>query len=62
MHVQAMHECYAQESSSAIAGIQKAAVDGENVFESLLEAVKTCTLGQLSEALFEVGGAYRRNM
>ena len=62
IHVQAMHECYAQESSSAIAGIQKAAVDGENVFESLLEAVKTCTLGQLSEALFEVGGAYRRNM
>jgi methylmalonyl-CoA mutase len=62
MHVQAMHECYAKESSSAIAGIQKAAVDGENVFESLLEAVKTCTLGQLSEALFEVGGAYRRNM
>jgi methylmalonyl-CoA mutase len=62
MHVQAMHKRYAEESSSAIAGIQKAAVDGENVFESLLEAVKTCTLGQLSEALFEVGGAYRRNM
>ena len=62
MHVQAMHKRYAEESSIAIAGIQKAAVDGENVFESLLEAVKTCTLGQLSEALFEVGGAYRRNM
>jgi len=62
MHVQAMHKRYAQEASIAIAGIQKAAVDGENVFESLLEAVKTCTLGQLSEALFEVGGAYRRNM
>ena len=57
-----MHKRYAEESRDAIAQVQQAAIAGNNVFESLLEAVKTCTLGQLSEALFEVGGAYRRNM
>ena len=60
--VQNMHKRYAEESRDAIAHVQKAAIAGNNIFESLLEAVKTCTLGQLSEALFEVGGAYRRNM
>ncbi len=60
--VKNMHERYADEASKAIAKVQMAAIKGDNVFESLLEAVKTCTLGQLSEALFEVGGAYRRNM
>ena len=60
--VQAMHARYAKESREAIAHVQRAAIDGDNVFEALLEAVKTCTLGQLSAALFEVGGAYRRNM
>jgi methylmalonyl-CoA mutase len=60
--VQAMHTRYAKESREAIAHVQRAAIDGDNVFEALLEAVKTCTLGQLSAALFEVGGAYRRNM
>ena len=60
--VKNMHERYADEASKAIAKVQMAAIKGDNIFESLLEAVKTCTLGQLSEALFEVGGAYRRNM
>ena len=47
-----MHKRYAEESRDAIAQVQQAAIAGNNVFESLLEAVKTCTLGQLSEALF----------
>ena len=42
--------------------MQSAAIEGNNVFESLLVSAKHCTLGQLSDALFEVGGAYRRNM
>jgi methylmalonyl-CoA mutase len=62
LQIKTMHKCYDKEAREAIVLVKKAAVDGENVFESLLNAVKTCTLGQLSEALFEVGGAYRRNM
>ena len=42
--------------------IQKAAIQNENLFEKLMEATKVCSLGQITEALFEVGGQYRRNM
>jgi len=42
--------------------LQTAAVEGENIFESLMEVCKYCTLGQISKALYEVGGQYRRNM
>ena len=46
----------------ALAAVQKAALDGGNVFSHLVEACKVCTLGQLSSALYKVGGQYRRNM
>jgi methylmalonyl-CoA mutase len=42
--------------------LQKTAIAGENIFESLMEACKYCSLGQISKALYEVGGQYRRNM
>jgi isobutyryl-CoA mutase len=42
--------------------LQKAAVQNENVFELLMEASKYCSLGQITDALFMVGGQYRRNM
>jgi methylmalonyl-CoA mutase len=42
--------------------VQRTALDGGNVFAALMEACKLCTLGQLSHALYEVGGQYRRNM
>jgi methylmalonyl-CoA mutase len=45
-----------------IADLKKAAVAGENLFESLMDAVKYCSLGQITAALYEVGGQYRRNM
>jgi methylmalonyl-CoA mutase len=45
-----------------IASLKKAAIAGENLFESLMDAVKYCSLGQITEALYEVGGQYRRNM
>ena len=38
------------------------AVSNENIFESLMEVCKVCSLGQITNALFEVGGQYRRNM
>jgi len=47
---------------AALAEVQRAALDNENVFEALMSACKVCTLGQLSKALYEVGGQYRRNM
>ncbi|MFT4605644.1 MAG: methylmalonyl-CoA mutase [Rhodothermales bacterium] len=42
--------------------LQEASRNGENVFEVLMDAVKVCSLGQITAALFEVGGQYRRNM
>jgi len=47
---------------AALARLSAAAIRGENVFEELMESVKTASLGQISEALFEVGGRYRRSM
>ena len=49
-------------SKAALSSVQRAALEGGNVFTELLEACKVCTLGQLSSALYEVGGQYRRNM
>lgn len=42
--------------------LQKKAIHNENIFEELMETVKYCSLGQITRALFEVGGQYRRNM
>ena len=50
------------EAETALANLQAAALANENLFESLMEATKVCSLGQLSNALYAVGGQYRRNM
>ena len=42
--------------------LQQAVIDNANVFEVLMDAVRVCSLGQITHALFEVGGQYRRNM
>ena len=42
--------------------VQAAAINNKNIFEVLMEATKVCSLGQITSALFEVGGQYRRNM
>ncbi|MFT6947755.1 MAG: methylmalonyl-CoA mutase [Vicingaceae bacterium] len=42
--------------------IQKAAIQNDNLFAALMEATKHCSLGQITDAMFEVGGQYRRNM
>jgi methylmalonyl-CoA mutase len=42
--------------------LQQAAIDQHNVFEVLMDAVRVCSLGQITRALFEVGGQYRRSM
>ncbi|HVK70052.1 MAG TPA: methylmalonyl-CoA mutase family protein, partial [Polyangium sp.] len=47
---------------AALEGVKLAALEGGNIFDALMEACKVCTLGQLSHALYQVGGQYRRNM
>jgi len=42
--------------------LQQAVIENKNVFEVLMDAVRVCSLGQITTALFEVGGQYRRNM
>ena len=42
--------------------LQEKSINNENIFEQLMEATKVCSLGQITNALFEVGGQYRRNM
>ena len=53
---------HADESPGALARLQQTALDGGNVFAVLIDAVRVCTLGEITNALFEVGGRYRRNM
>ena len=53
---------YAEKNDAALAELKETARTGGNTFEVLMEAVKYCSLGQITEALFEVGGEYRRNM
>lgn len=49
-------------ASEMLKRVQHAAIQNENMFEELMEACKYCSLGQITSALFEVGGQYRRNM
>ncbi len=58
----AFHEQNAGAAPEALARLQRTARAGGNVFAELMEAVKTASLGQVSEALFDVGGRYRRSM
>tara|TARA_R110002020_G_scaffold37072_5_gene111813 strand:+ start:31486 stop:34926 length:3441 start_codon:yes stop_codon:yes gene_type:complete len=51
-----------KEAKNALDRLKKVAVGDGNIFESLMEVAKICSLGQISNALFEVGGQYRRNM
>ena len=51
-----------QEAQAAIARLKEAAAGGDNVFAVLMDAARVCSLGQVTEAFFEVGGQYRRNV
>jgi len=50
------------ESGKALEDLKQTALSGENMFERLMETVKVCSLGTITQALYEVGGKYRRNM
>jgi methylmalonyl-CoA mutase len=60
--VRAFQARNADRAPAALQRLQRVAASGGNVFAELMEAVKVCSLGQISHALYEVGGQYRRNM
>nr|WP_169818733.1 methylmalonyl-CoA mutase family protein [Niabella ginsenosidivorans] len=55
-------EANKDKSAAALATLKQAAVEGRNLFNVLMECVKACSLGQITHALYEVGGQYRRSM
>jgi len=57
-----LHEANAHRTAEAISKVQQAAISNTNMFEHLMEVCKFASLGQITAALFEVGGQYRRNM
>ena len=60
--VHAFQARHAAEASEALRRLQAVAASGGNVFAELLETVQVCSLGQITRALYEVGGQYRRHM
>ena len=58
----AFHERHAEAAPAALERLRDAVIREENVFAVLMDAVRCCSLGQITDALFEVGGQYRRNM
>ncbi len=60
--IENLHGKYSKESADVLKKLQLTALGNANIFETMMDAAKYCSLGQLSKALFEVGGQYRRNM
>lgn len=57
-----LHNAKAEEEKVQLTHIQDVAIQNQNIFEALMDATKVCSLGQITDALFKVGGQYRRNM
>ncbi|MFF0828487.1 fused isobutyryl-CoA mutase/GTPase IcmF [Brevibacillus sp. NPDC003359] len=62
VNLRAFQECHKDVSAAALRRLQEVAMAGENIFAELMETVNVASLGQISAALYEVGGQYRRNM
>jgi methylmalonyl-CoA mutase len=60
--LQDFHARHAAQAPAMLQRLKQAVIDNANVFEVLMDAVRVCSLGQITHALFEVGGQYRRNM
>jgi methylmalonyl-CoA mutase len=56
------HERNRAESAEWLAKLRQAVIEDRNVFEVLMDAVRCCSLGEISNALYDVGGRYRRSM
>ncbi len=57
-----LNAIYKERAVAELELVQEKAIQNQNIFEQLMEATKVCSLGQITSALFEVGGQYRRNM
>jgi methylmalonyl-CoA mutase len=57
-----LHNTFADKTDALLEGLKEKARQNDNIFESLMEVAKYCSIGQITQALFEVGGQYRRNM
>jgi len=57
-----LHKGNKGKSEEMLRKVQEAAIQNENIFGVLMDAAKVCSLGEISNSLFEVGGQYRRNM
>ncbi len=57
-----LHSTYSEEAIKVLDNLQKIAISNNNVFEGIMKAAKYCSIGQITDALFGVGGQYRRNM
>ena len=57
-----LHKGCEKDSKQLLVQLQQASIENKNIFEGLMEAAKYCSIGQITTALFEVGGQYRRNM
>lgn len=60
--LETLHKAHEEKVKEQLAIVQDTAINNRNIFEQLMEAAKVCSLGQITSALFEVGGQYRRNM
>ncbi|MBP6413819.1 MAG: methylmalonyl-CoA mutase family protein [Bacteroidia bacterium] len=60
--LQNLQNAYSDKSPQLLRDLQTTAIQNKNIFNSIMEATKYCSLGQITNALFEVGGQYRRNM
>ncbi|MEM9067022.1 MAG: methylmalonyl-CoA mutase family protein [Myxococcota bacterium] len=60
--LRAFHARNEEAATASLSDLQRIAVENGNLFDGLMQATKVCSLGQISSALYEVGGQYRRNM
>lgn len=60
--LKSLHAAHVEEAKIKLKKIQTSAIRNNNVFQAIVEATKVCSLGQIKDALFDVGGQYRRNM
>ena len=57
-----LHKTWEKEAAAGLEKLRMAAVQNKNIFEALMETAKYASIGQITNALFGVGGQYRRNM
>ncbi len=61
-NLKTLHQTHNDKAQDSLKSLQKAALEHQNIFEQLMETTKFCSLGQITYALFDVGGQYRRSM